>query len=146
VTIIRQFNVTNDLHWCKRKVPFIQTEDLCGFVAERNGKILGAVLLDNFLYSSCQATLIIDSPAAIKVGLLECATHFIFEVAKKHFIYVLVATTNTRSMRLCKRMGFKEKMRIPNGQRAGVDMVVLELKACDLNLKSRKALRGECHV
>lgn len=141
---IYQFNFAAHGHWFKSKVPYIRSEDACGFIAlNRHFQPIGAVVFDNFLYSSAQCTLVIESPAAIRMGLLECAYDWLFNVAKKKQVYAVVAENNHLSLRLCKRVGFKKVMTIDEGYAEGIDLIVLVARSNKLNLKKRKK-RGIC--
>lgn len=136
---IFQFDFTRHGRYLRSKVPYIRTEDACGFIAyNTKSEIVGAVIFDNFLFSSVQVTLIIDSPQAIKIGLLDFAADFAFNVMNKKYAYAMVSEKNTRSLRLCKRVGFVEQLRIPEGCAQDKDMIVLRLDADKLNMRPRK--------
>lgn len=136
---IFQLDFTRHARWLRSRVPYIRTEDTCGFVAYNSkSQIVGAVIFDNFLHSCAQITLVIDSPQAIKLGLLDFAADFIFNVVKKKFVYAMVAGKNIKSLRLCDRVGFEFQMLIPDGYAEGVSMYVFRLEKNKLNLSRRK--------
>ena len=139
---IYQFNWTNDGEWLKSKISYIRTEDTCGFVAvDKNQRRVGAVIFDNFLHSSAQCSLIIDSPKAIKLGLLECGFDFLFNTCKRKYLFAMVAANNTRSIRLTERVGFRPCLIIPEGYNATTDMIVYRVSRESLSFKP-KAKRG----
>lgn len=139
---IYQFNVSRDGLWLKSKMPYNLSEQTCGFVAiDSNGKQIGAVVYDNFMHSTAQVSLVLDSVSAIKCGLLECASEWYWSDANKNSLLALVADVNERSLRLVKRVGFREIHRIKNGHAYGVDTLIFECKHRDFNLKSRKMRR-----
>ena len=124
---INDFYGPTDWAWIKARVPIKRVDDTCGFVATQYGEIVAAVIFDNFLYGSAQATIVIENPMVIRAGLLKKGFEFIFKVLNKKRIYVMVADTNTKSLTLSEKLGFTEVMRIPDGYASGVDFIVKEL-------------------
>lgn len=125
---VRYFNGPSDWEWVRSKVRLLRVEDTCGLIAEdETGKKMGAAIFDNFLHNSAQVTLVLESPMLIRHGFLDAAYEFLFEDCGKNFCYALVAENNSASRRLTEHVGYVEKMRIPEGFRAGVDYVVYEL-------------------
>ena len=122
-------NGPRDWDWVKKYVPLLRVEDTCGMIAvnEETGERVGAVVLDNFLNNSCQATIILRSPMVLRHGFLETCFDAIYNGFGKDYIYCLVAATNTKSLRLCERLGGIEQMRIKDGFKQGVDFIVLEI-------------------
>lgn len=118
-----------DWPWITKRVPLKRVSDTCGIMAvnDDTGEPVGCIIFDNFLNSSCQVTIALDNPLPIKYGFLEEAFKLIFVDLNLTHMYCMIAENNTRSLRLNKRLGFVEKMRIPNGYLAGVDYIVTEL-------------------
>ena len=144
---IFQLDFSRHAKWLRSRVSYIRTEDTCGFVAYNSkSQIVGAVIFDNFLHSSAQITLIIDSPQAIKLGLLDFAADFIFNVIKKKYVYAIVAGKNIKSLRLCERVGFEFQMLIPDGYADGVSMYVFRLDKEKLNLSHRKKAKNHAEA
>lgn len=138
----RGFNGQPDWDWIKSRVKVLRVEDACGVMSEdESGRIVGAALFDNFLYSSAQLTLVLDTPMLIRAGFLDLAYRFLFDNCGRTFCYAMVAENNTRSRRLSERVGFREKMRIPSGYSAGVDLLVYELGRDDY-FKAARRLRA----
>lgn len=140
---IFQFNWHNHGQWLVDSIPYIRTSDACGFVALDKGQPIGAVIFDNFLYSCAQCTLVINSPTAIRLGLLDCAANFLFNTMGKKRVYALVAEDNTLSLRLCKRVGFEKHYAIPEGAGPGKDLIVLCAERDQLSFRTRKHMRAE---
>lgn len=142
---IHDFYGPTDWGWVTGRVPMKRVEDTCGFMATDtvSGETKGAIILDNFLNSSCQATIILESPMALKYGLLDIALEHVFCDMGLTHVYCLIADTNKPSLRLSAKVGFIEKFRIPNGYSNGVDFIVTELDR--ENCAIYKKLRGEEH-
>lgn len=126
---IRQFHGPSDWGWVLQHVPMKRVEDTCGMMAidEEKNETVGAIILDNFLNNSVQATIVLKNSLVLRHGFLEEAFELIFHKFDKQFIYVLVAEHNAASNRLSDKLGFREKMRIKDGYLNGVDFIVKEL-------------------
>lgn len=118
-----------DWPWITQRVPLKRVSDTCGIMAvnDDTGDPVGAIVFDNFLNKSCQVTIALDTPLPLKYGFLEQAFKLIFIDLNLTHMYAMIAANNSRSLRLTKKLGFAEKMRIPNGYLNGVDYVVKEL-------------------
>lgn len=139
---IYQLNLSHHIKYITNRVPYNRTEDACGMVAvDKNSRMVGAVIFDNFLHSSAQITLVISSPKAIKLGLLECAVDFLFTTCKKQYAFAFVAQANEKSLRLCKRVGFRYQMAIPKGYSEDCDLLLFRLDKDEVNLRTRKEQR-----
>lgn len=124
----RPFNGAPDWQWIRARVSLLRVEDTRGIMAEDStGKLCGAAIFDNFIYSSAQVALVLETPILIRAGFLDLAYSFLFEQCGRRYCYAMVAENNTRSRRLSERVGFEEKMRIPSGYLEGVDLIVYEL-------------------
>lgn len=138
------FQFPRDGVWLKSRVSYIRTEDACGVVAmNEQGKQIGAAIFDNWLHSSVQITLVIESMRAVKWGLIDFAADFVFRIHGKKHCYAWVAAHNEPSLRLCKRVGFKHVFTVPDGYADGIDLLGLDLTADALNLKSRKVRKAD---
>lgn len=126
---IRQFNGPHDWGWVQQQVPLLRVQDTCGIVAvdSDTDTTVGAVIFDNFLYNSAQATIMATTPMLFRHDFLFEAMNFIFEGCEKDYIYCFIAESNRPSMRLCKHLGFKKQMRIKEGYGKNDDFIVMEL-------------------
>jgi RimJ/RimL family protein N-acetyltransferase len=131
VITFHQYNHGRDGKCLHSKMPYLLVEDTCGIVAFKDGKQIGAVIFDNFLNNSVQGSIWMESPMLIRHGLLDVAFDFAFNKAKKDYIYCLVSEKNIRSLRLCKKLGGKEKMRIPQGYNDNEDFIVMQIHKYD---------------
>ena len=125
----REFDGWTDWNWVRNKVSIKRVEDTRGIVAvnAETGKLLGACLFDNFLHNSAQAALVIENSMIIKHGFLDCMYQYLFDFCKKTYCYVLIAETNYKSIRICKRLGFVEQWRMPEAYSQGVDFILMQL-------------------
>jgi RimJ/RimL family protein N-acetyltransferase len=141
---IRQFNPTTDGDWLKANMSIVLSEDLIGFVARDDKKRLGAVLFNDFSFSSAQVHIVIISPKAIKIGLLEFAADYAYNVLNKEYLIAYIAENNTACLNLVSRLGFSLKTTIRDGWEKGVDILMLEAptEIIDLTLKDRRTVHG----
>lgn len=114
-------------------VPMIRTEDTNALIAYDGTKMVGAVVMDNWLYNSVQVSIIIANPIVLRHKLLEKCFSYIYTTRLREYIYVSVAETNEKSMKLAKHLGFTEKTRLVGAFKKGVDYVIMELKKEDCN-------------
>lgn len=139
---MRQFIGPLDWGWVQSYVPLLRVQDTCGIMAidEDKNKTVGAVIVDNILNNSVQATIILDNSMVLRHGFLEECFDWIYEGLGKDYIYCLVAENNTPSNRLCKRLGGLEQMRLKDAFRDGVDFIVYELHKSRCSYYNRKLL------
>lgn len=95
-------------------------------VVDERGAIRAMVGYANWTPGAVQMHIAIDAPIAGK-HLLDMAFSYPFLDAGLRVAYGLVATSNARSMRLAKRLGFHEAHRIKDGFGRGVDLAVMEM-------------------
>lgn len=127
---LRKFEYYYDWGWIRQRVSVLHVEDTCGIMAidKAKNKTVGCILFDNFLYKSCQATIILESPMVLRSGILDKALDFVFNGIKRDYIFCSIPEINKKSLRLCEHLGGTQKMRIPQGYRKDVDFVVYEIK------------------
>lgn len=122
--IIRQMSIKDDWLFLADKLKLKRVDDTCGFIAESKGKIVGAVVYDNFLRNSAQASIYAENPFVFRSDLLTNALEFAFDKCGLEYLYVMVSQDNTPSLRLSSKLGFKEVFRMPGAFREGVDYIV----------------------
>lgn len=126
---MRLFHGPSDWGWCKQFVPLLRVEDTCGLMAIdlNKNKTMGAVIFDNFMHNSCQATIMLASPMVLKYGFLDEAFDMVFDGFGKDYIYCMIAENNSKSLRLNEHLGGKPITRIIEGFGPGVDYIVTEI-------------------
>lgn len=118
-----------DWAWFTARNPACLTENTTGVVAvDGNDKILACCIMDSWTETSCQAHYAIDNPIVLRRGFFEEISKFVFDTAKRMYIYGLVPSDNEKALRLNKKIGFKEVTRLKDAFKLGVDYVILELK------------------
>lgn len=97
----------------------------------RNGtvpeRIIGMVGFDGWTPNSVQMHVAVDDPYAIR-RLLKPAFGIAFYEFGKEVVIVNVLSTNARSLRLVKGLGFREVYRGKDWVDRGVDMVIHEMR------------------
>lgn len=124
---IRPFYGPADWGWVTQYVPMKRVEDTCGIVAVDldTNETVAAAIFDNLLRNGAQTTLIVRDSIVLRHGFLEAAYNYLFGYLNAEWSYVLIAEINTKSLRLCRRLGFREKMRMPDAYGDGVDFIVM---------------------
>lgn len=126
---VREFHGPTDWGWINSHVPLLRVEDTCGIVMidlEKN-ETVAAMILDNIMYNSVQAHLIIQNPLAIRHGFLTECADLVFNHMDKEYIYGMVAENREKALKLNKHMGFTEKTILPGAHAEGVGYVLMEL-------------------
>jgi len=127
---VRAFHGATDWGWVNQQVPIVQCSDTCGIMAidlDKN-ETVGAMILDNFTHNSVQTHFMISSSIVLKHGFLEECYDYVFNIEGKKFMYGMVPGDNEAAIKLNKKMGWTEKVRLTEAFKPGVDYVVMELK------------------
>ena len=104
------------------------TQSRCIVACREDGRVMGAVALDNWTPTTVAAHVVILMPRCIG-PLWDEVRRFVSE----HGIYRLLGTTpsdNIAAMRFRERLGFVEQHRIKDGWGKGADIVISE---CDIH-------------
>lgn len=94
---------------------------------DASGRIRGVIAYDNWTLSAVQLHMAVDYPAVWR-RLIPAGFSYAFEECGKQLLIGVIAADNPRSLRMTRRLGFRETYRIRDGWAAGVDMVVHELR------------------
>ena len=128
--------------WIKERARPILCEDMCGVVAyARDGSIQGIVAADSFSVDGCNVHIAIDTPAALRAGLLHATADYLFNYRGRQRIFGLVPADNAQALKFDQHIGFVEEKRITNGYATGIDYVVLvmEREQCRWLREDRRA-------
>ena len=113
-------------------------ENLCevcsdsrGILAERDGKIVGVVMFDNWTHSAVQVHIRIDDPLVFKHGMHREVCKYVFLQSGREQMIGLVPASNKKALKLDKHFGFEEIFRLEDGYKIGEDMVLLRMKKAD---------------
>ena len=103
--------------------------DTRGIIAvDKNLCTMGAIVFDNFLPNSAQCTIEITNPMCLrKGGLITEAAKYIYDVAKRTYVYVLVRETNEKALNLDYKIGFEYKCNLKDAYEVNEDIVVLSM-------------------
>jgi len=118
-----------DWAWIKSQIPVMECSDTCGVMAIKaeSYEPLGAVVFDNFLRNSARVSICLKTSIVLRYGFLQKCFEFAFKGCGLEYLYSMIAENNEPSLRLNRKLGFKEKMRMPDGYEKGIDYVITEL-------------------
>jgi hypothetical protein len=120
-----------DFAWLMQHADCRLTSEAHGMKAvDAAGRLHGVVAFDSFTSNSCQAHMAVASPIAWRRLLPECF-RFVFETLKLGVGLAIICSTNERSLRMVRSLGFRELVRIRDVYGAGRDMVVSEIRRED---------------
>jgi RimJ/RimL family protein N-acetyltransferase len=107
---------------------------------DSTGRIHGMIGYNGWTETMVIMHIALENPAAFR-SLLRWAFVYPFEQAGRQIALATVRATNTQSMNLCKRVGFKEAYRVKDGIVPGEDMIIFEMRrdACQYLSSARKA-------
>ena len=127
----RAFHGPTDWGWVQQHLPLKRVEDTGGIIAidVAENRTVAACILDTWTEASVQAHLIVLEPMVIRHGFFEEVADYVFNVAGRKLMIGIVPANNTRALSVDKKIGFEEVCRIPEGSAAGVDAVVLTMRA-----------------
>ena len=106
---------------------------------DETGKIHGMVGYGNWTENSVVMTSALDNPAALR-EILKWGFRYPFEQCNRGIAVATVRANNVRSMRLCRKVGFREEHRIKDGIAVGEDLVIFTMRREDCRwIPQRKA-------
>ncbi len=119
----------NDWDWIQRRAQCILCEDTQGVTAyeTETGKVLACCAIDSFTENSCSTHMAIDNSMVLRHGFLEEISRHLFVTCGRSNIISLIPSTNKRTLRFNKHVGFKEVARVPNAIADGIDYVVMQM-------------------
>lgn len=121
-----------DLQWIRERAHCELTPRARAMVAEDSkGVIRGMVAYDCFTPNSCQVHMAVESPIAWRYLIPACFV-FPFDVLGLGVVVGVVCGSNEKSLRMTKKLGFREVYRVRDGWEPGEDMVVHELRRADV--------------
>ena len=123
--------VPEDMHWLAKRAGLSMHPGLQGLKVVRDGRIVGMVGFDGQTRTSVAIHVAIDDPLVLR-ALIRPAFGYAFYELGKVIAIAQVLSTNTRSLKLVKGLGFREVCRGKDWVDHGVDMIIHEMK------------RGEC--
>jgi len=109
------------------------TSDTGGIVAVESttGEIKGAFVTYDVTINSCYCHFIIENPMCLKESNLEKVFDYVFNVLGCKLLLGHVLSTNSRSLRVLKKLGFKKHSWVANAITDGVHEIKVILKEED---------------
>ena len=116
-----------------QKMPCQVCNDTRGFMAvDKNLKVMGAVIFDQFTPNTAHATFMISNPLCLRPdGLITEAAHFIFDICARNTIFAVVRETNIEALRINEKLGYKFEHKIKGGYYEDEDLIVLRMNKED---------------
>ena len=125
--IIRQMNYQGDWHWVCGYLNMSLSDNTTGLVAEDDGRILAAMVCENWTENSVQCHFIVEDKKALKHGFhYECA-RYVFSIGDREKMIGIVPSDNEKALKLDRHFGFEELVRIKDAFKKGTDAVIMEL-------------------
>ena len=93
----------------------------------QTGKVGGMAGFDGWTNNSVVMSVALDSPIALR-RIVHAAFEYAFLQAKKGVALATVKGSNTRSLALCRKVGFREVYRVRDGIEVGEDLVIFEMR------------------
>jgi hypothetical protein len=129
VITFRPLDIHRDWPWVKDNVRCVLCEDTRGIIAERDGRIVAAFIMDSWTETSVQCHQAIHDPLVFKHGYHVKTAQYIFGDAGRKLMIGLTPSDNEKAIKLNKHYGFTESFRVPDAVREGVDYVVMTMTA-----------------
>ena len=128
----KPMNTEAEWEWFVKRTFCIRCEDSCGIVAySSTGQIKAVVGVDSLTQVACNIHLAVESPMVFKYGLLQEASHLVFDVLKRERMFGLVPSTNLKALKLNRHLGFTQVAEIPDAVADGVGYCILSLEKED---------------
>ncbi len=114
--------------WLQQRTGCLLTPDFRAIAAvDSKGRIAGMVGYSCWTENSVQCHMAAATPLAWR-ALLPAAFEYPFIRGGRGVLLGLISADNTRSVRMTRRLGFRETHRIRDGHARGVDVIVFELR------------------
>lgn len=132
----RAFDGPSDWGWINQRVDILRSEDTSGitFVDAETNKTVAMCIMDNWTRNSVQihaATLGAHVMRNHHQEILAEIFDYIFNVRERKSIFAWVVGSNEKSLALAARIGFTERVRLPEGFSDGVDYVLIGIDRDD---------------
>jgi len=120
----------DDMHWLAKRAGLSLHAGLQGLKVVKNDRIVGMVGFDGQTRTSVAIHVAVDDPFVLRT-LIRPAFGYAFYELGKVIAIAQVLSTNARSLKLVKGLGFREVCRGKDWVDHGVDMVIHEMKRGD---------------
>ena len=107
-------------------------------VVDEKGKIHGMLGFGSWTANAAMLHIALEHPLALR-ELLKWGSRYLFEQCGRGIALASVRANNENSLRLCRKVGFKEVYRVKDGISVGEDMVLFQMRREDCRYIARKA-------
>lgn len=121
-----------DWRWFQAHVMIPYTQDAKGIIAFMNGAPAAGCVLQNWLQGSVEMHHVLLRPTILRHGWLE--TLYAASGGTRS-AYGLVSADRPKSLKFHAHVGFTEVGRIKDGDRPGIDMIILCVKPQEFKFK-----------
>ena len=139
----RPLDIQTDWDWVSRFVECKLCQDTRGIVAERDGEIQGAVVLDSWSYTGVQVHLAAPNPMVWRHGLHKEVFEYVFETCDRLYIMGMTPADNADAVRFNKHIGFSPVYVVRDGFKAGVDLILFDVRREDCRYLERNKQKSE---
>lgn len=110
--------------WVVEQINPLWVEDTKGIVAlDASEQIVGALVFDNWTFTSCTAHICILNPIIIRRGFLEEGYRYVFEEAGREMLLGATPSDRIKALKLVRHLGWRELYTLKDGFAEGVDMI-----------------------
>lgn len=129
--------------WFSIRVGFPLTEMARGIAAVgADGRIRAMIVFDLWSHNAAEGHILVEEPIALR-PLMRAAARWFFIENGKGVLVGRVRASNTKALRLDRRLGFREAYRIRDGAKRGEDLVLMEMRREECSwLSAPRRLQG----
>lgn len=119
-----------DWQYIDDKCALTYTSDTKGMTAQDSdtGDILAVTVFQNWTANAVTHHGCINNQIVLKHGWIEEVAHYVFETCEKNVLFTQVASDNNTALLFDKSAGFIEVARLKDYCKAGVDLVLFEMR------------------
>ena len=119
-----------------QSMPCQLCNDTRGFMAvDKNLKVMGAVIFEQFTPNAAQATIQITNPMCLRPdGLITEAAYFIYDICGRSTIFAMVRESNVKALKVNYKLGYKFECKIKGGFYEDEDLIMLRMDKEDCKL------------
>jgi len=125
--IIRSMNYHSDWDWVCEYLNMSLSDNTSGVVCEDNGKILAAMVCENWTLNSVMCHFIVADRRALRHKFHNECARYVFSIGDREKMIGIVPSDNDKALKLNAHFGFTELCRIGDAFEKGIDAVILEL-------------------
>lgn len=120
-----KFTPLDEKSWeeVRRELKLSLSADTTGIVARTDeGEFAGALVFDNWTFTSCVCHILVVDPRAFREGLLQEGYEYIFVTCGRKMILGVIASDRDEAMQFIPKLGWELLYTLKDGVDNGVDM------------------------